>query len=113
MNATQAGKFVAYYRVSTQQQGRGGLGLEAQQRAVQPHLAGGRGRIVAEYVETENGKKADRPKLADALKACRVHKSSTGLPGMHISCSGSRKMAWTSSPPICRTQTGSPSASWP
>jgi DNA invertase Pin-like site-specific DNA recombinase len=73
MNATQAGKYVSYCRVSTQQQGRSGLGLEAQKRAVQQHLAGGRGRIVAEYVEIESGKKASRPKLADALKACRVH----------------------------------------
>jgi DNA invertase Pin-like site-specific DNA recombinase len=67
------GKFVAYYRVSTQRQGRSGLGLEAQQRAVRDHLDGGRWRLIAEITEIETGKRADRPKLAAALKLCRVH----------------------------------------
>jgi DNA invertase Pin-like site-specific DNA recombinase len=74
MAARHSGKFIAYYRVSTPRQGRSGLGLEAQQRAVRDHLNGGKWRIVAEYVEIESGKRADnRPKLADALKACRAH----------------------------------------
>jgi DNA invertase Pin-like site-specific DNA recombinase len=68
------GKFVAYYRVSTRRQGHSGLGLEAQQRAVHDHLNGGRWRIIAEFIEVESGKRADnRPKLAEALAACRVH----------------------------------------
>jgi DNA invertase Pin-like site-specific DNA recombinase len=68
-----AGNFVAYYRVSTQRQGRSGLGLEAQQRAVRDHLNGGNWRIVGEFTEVESGKRKDRPKLAEALAACRVH----------------------------------------
>jgi DNA invertase Pin-like site-specific DNA recombinase len=65
-------KFVAYYRVSTQRQGRSGLGLDAQKKAVADHLNGGHRRVVAEFTEIESGKRSDRPKLAEALKACRV-----------------------------------------
>src|SRR5712691_147892 len=72
--ATQnTGKFIAYYRVSTQRQGRSGLGLEAQQEAVRNYLNGGDWRIVAEFTEVESGKRKDRPTLAEALAACRVH----------------------------------------
>src|SRR6476659_3750612 len=67
------GKFVAYYRVSTQRQGRSGLGLEAQQNAVFNYLNGGDWRLVAEVTEVESGKRSDRPKLAEALKLCRLH----------------------------------------
>ena len=61
------GKFVSYLRVSTDKQGRSGLGLEAQREAVAPYLNGGGWKLVAEYVETESGKRSDRPKLAAAL----------------------------------------------
>jgi DNA invertase Pin-like site-specific DNA recombinase len=73
MSQTHAGKFVAYYRVSTQRQGRSGLGLEAQQTAVRDYLNGGEWRLVAEVTEVESGKRNDRPKLAEALKLCRLH----------------------------------------
>ena len=61
------GKFVSYLRVSTDKQGRSGLGVEAQREAVARHLNGGSWKLVAEYVETESGKRSDRPKLAAAL----------------------------------------------
>ncbi|WP_336491033.1 recombinase family protein [Methylobacterium nigriterrae] len=67
------GKFVAYYRVSTARQGQSGLGLEAQQEAVRTHLNGGSWQLVAEVVEVESGKRNDRPKLAEALRLCRMH----------------------------------------
>jgi hypothetical protein len=57
------GKFVAYYRVSTQRQGRSGLGLEAQQTAVRDFLDGGDWRLVAEVTEVESGKRNDRRSL--------------------------------------------------
>jgi DNA invertase Pin-like site-specific DNA recombinase len=72
MNTERTGSFVAYYRVSTQKQGRSGLGLEAQQRAVRDHLNGGDWKLIAELTEMESGKRADRPKLAEALKLCRL-----------------------------------------
>jgi DNA invertase Pin-like site-specific DNA recombinase len=71
-------RFVSYVRVSTQQQGRSGLGLEAQVAAVQAY-ASGRGIVVAEYREVETGKGADaltrRPQLKLALEACRKQKA--------------------------------------
>jgi DNA invertase Pin-like site-specific DNA recombinase len=73
MTEAHTGKFVAYYRVSTQRQGRSGLGLEAQRTAVQDYLNGGDWRLVAEVTEVESGKRSDRPKLAEALKLCRLH----------------------------------------
>jgi DNA invertase Pin-like site-specific DNA recombinase len=75
MNARAARRFVAYYRVSTDRQGRSGLGLEAQQKAVRDYLDGGAWEIVAEFVEVESGKRADRPELTRALDACRKHKA--------------------------------------
>src|SRR5262245_35551307 len=66
-------KFVAYLRVSTDRQGKSGLGLEAQREAVQRFIQARGGVIVArEYVEVESGKRNDRPKLAQALKQCRL-----------------------------------------
>jgi DNA invertase Pin-like site-specific DNA recombinase len=67
------GKFVAYYRVSTAKQGKSGLGLEAQQEAVRSYLNGGSWQLVDEVVEVESGKRNDRPKLAEALRLCRLH----------------------------------------
>jgi DNA invertase Pin-like site-specific DNA recombinase len=69
------GKYIAYYRVSTQKQGVSGLGLEDQQAAVRSHLNGGDWQIIAEVTEIESGTKSDRkrPKLAEALRLCRIH----------------------------------------
>jgi DNA invertase Pin-like site-specific DNA recombinase len=61
------GKFISYLRVSTDKQGRSGLGLEAQRAAVESYLNGGRWTLSAEYVEAESGKRSDRPKLSKAL----------------------------------------------
>jgi DNA invertase Pin-like site-specific DNA recombinase len=67
------GSFVAYYRVSTDRQGRSGLGLDAQRNAVANYLNGGAWTLAAEFTEVESGKNADRPQLAAALKACRIY----------------------------------------
>lgn len=71
--------FIAYYRVSTQQQGRSGLGLEAQRQAVAAYLDAGAGTLVAEFTEVETGKGSNaldrRPQLRAALEACRKGKA--------------------------------------
>jgi DNA invertase Pin-like site-specific DNA recombinase len=69
------GKFVGYYRVSTDRQGKSGLGLEAQRAAVRDYLNGGTWKLIAEYTEVESGKRSDRPQLAVALAACKKHKA--------------------------------------
>jgi Resolvase, N terminal domain len=69
------GKFVAYYRVSTDRQGRSGLGLDAQRAAVTEYLNGGDWQLVEVFEEIESGKNADRPQLAAALVACRLHRA--------------------------------------
>src|SRR5271170_1661735 len=66
------GKFVCYLRVSTDKQGRSGLGVEAQREAVARYLNGGSWKLGAEYVETESGKRSDRPKLAAALSHAKA-----------------------------------------
>jgi DNA invertase Pin-like site-specific DNA recombinase len=63
--------YVTYYRVSTQQQGRSGLGLDAQRAAVASFLAAHGGLEVATFREVESGKVNGRPQLAAALKRCR------------------------------------------
>ncbi len=68
-------RYVAYYRVSTERQGRSGLGLEAQRSAVRANVEGCGGELVAEFTEVESGKRADRPELAAALAACRRHRA--------------------------------------
>lgn len=66
------GSFVAYYRVSTARQGRSGLGLDAQRRAVTDFLNGGSWELLAEFVEVESGKADDRPQLEQALATCEL-----------------------------------------
>jgi DNA invertase Pin-like site-specific DNA recombinase len=67
------GKFIAYFRVSTDRQGKSGRGLDAQREAVLNYLNGGSWTMVAEF--TEGGKHADRPQLAAALAACKKQKA--------------------------------------
>lgn len=69
---------VAYYRVSTQRQGRSGLGIEAQRTAVVQFAQAGGITILQEFTEVETGKGADaldrRPQLTAALALARQAK---------------------------------------
>lgn len=58
---------VAYIRVSTKRQGRSGLGLEAQQEALDAYRRENGGRVLATYKEVETGKSAHRPELEKAI----------------------------------------------
>lgn len=48
------GRFISYLRVSTQQQGKSGLGLEAQREAVAVYLNGGRWKLVPSEMYTRS-----------------------------------------------------------
>lgn len=69
-------RFVLYRRVSHAEQGRSGLGLEAQKRDLDLYLAGQEGaEVLADLVEVASGGKGDRPVLAEALELCRKQKA--------------------------------------
>jgi len=68
-------KYVAYYRVSTKKQGRSGLGLEAQQKAVRAMAERNGATIIAEYIEVETGKSAKRPRLLEAIHHAQLTNS--------------------------------------
>ena len=69
---------VAYHRVSTAAQGRSGLGLEAQRKAIAAFAQAEGFEILAEFTEVETGKGSDaldrRPQLKAALKAAKKAK---------------------------------------
>ncbi|WP_121886506.1 recombinase family protein [Sphingomonas sp. PP-F2F-G114-C0414] len=73
--SVQSRRAVTYVRVSTARQGASGLGLDAQRSAVQSYASGVGLSIIAEFVEVESGKRADRPQLTAALAACMLHRA--------------------------------------
>lgn len=68
-------EIIAYYRVSTKQQGDSGLGLDAQKAAVEAYARQVGAKILASYREVESGKRADRPQLAKALAHAKRSKA--------------------------------------
>lgn len=77
MDTNKENKYVAYYRVSTQQQGASGLGLEAQKAAVSRYISSN--ELVGEFTEIETGKGAKalqtRPQLSAALSLAKISHS--------------------------------------
>jgi DNA invertase Pin-like site-specific DNA recombinase len=63
--------FVAYCRVSTDKQGRSGLGLEAQQASIRAFLRPADRLLQPPYIEVESGRSSTRLKLTAALARCR------------------------------------------
>ena len=73
------GKFVTYYRVSTQRQGKSGLGLEAQRKTIEDYLNGGNYEVLEEFIEVESGKGSNaltmRPILKEAIEYAKKNKA--------------------------------------
>lgn len=65
--------YVAYLRQSTTKQEMSGLGVEAQREIIQNYLKDI--KPISEYIETESGRKSNRPKLIEALELCKKTKS--------------------------------------
>jgi len=66
------GKFIAYFRVSTDRQGKSGLGLDAQRKAVADYLNGGNWSVLADFTDIESGKNNDRPQLRAAIDMAKL-----------------------------------------
>jgi len=66
-------KYIAYYRVSTQQQGKSGLGIDAQKKAVADFIKND--ELLAEFTEIETGKNDQRAKLAEAIELATQNKA--------------------------------------
>lgn len=67
-------RYISYRRVSTEEQGRSGLGLEAQQRDIDLFLTNYSDQpfeIVGAFVDVLSGAKSDRPELQKAMALCR------------------------------------------
>jgi DNA invertase Pin-like site-specific DNA recombinase len=79
MRSGQVQQVVTYIRVSTAQQGKSGLGIEAQRAALARFVEAEGCEVLAEFVEVETGKGADaidrRPQLAAALAMARKAKA--------------------------------------
>lgn len=62
---------VAYYRVSTAEQGNSGLGLEAQQSTVRAFVQARGWKMIGEHRDVASGKSDNRPGFQAALAECR------------------------------------------
>lgn len=65
-------RFVAYERVSTARQGRSGLGLEAQRKAIDDFAASRAADVIGRFTEVESGGKDARPELTKALRLAKL-----------------------------------------
>jgi DNA invertase Pin-like site-specific DNA recombinase len=78
-----ARNLIGYVRVSTEKQGKSGLGIDAQKQALERFAASEGFEITRLYVEVETGKGSDalnrRPQLAAALKEARRERCSVAV----------------------------------
>ena len=71
--------YVVYYRVSTERQGRSGLGLDAQRSMVERFLTS-TDTIIAEFTEIESGKNDKRSELWKAITLVKKTKAKLLIP---------------------------------
>lgn len=67
-----SGKYISYLRVSTDRQGKSGLGLEAQRKQVNDFIASCGGSLMSEFIEIESGKNNDRVELGKAIRQSQL-----------------------------------------
>lgn len=65
-------RYVAYFRVSTEKQGKSGLGLAAQRSLIERFVSDG-DEVIAEYVEVQSGKDDERQELWQAIAYAKKH----------------------------------------
>lgn len=65
-------RLVAYERVSTARQGKSGLGLEAQRKAIDDFAASRGAELIGCFTEVESGRRNDRPELDKGLNLARL-----------------------------------------
>lgn len=64
-------QYATYLRVSTQKQGRSGLGLESQQKICNDFIKSNGGEKCAEFMDVESGTHRDRKGLWNAIEYCK------------------------------------------
>jgi len=84
--------YVLYLRVSSQEQGKSGLGLEAQERDIQLFLSNYAEtpyEVLGKFVEVHSGKDNDRPQLLAAIQLAKEKKQFWSAPNLTASHVGS------------------------
>lgn len=64
--------YIGYYRVSREEQGKSGLGLNAQKRAVNEYVSQN-GVLAGEFQDVESGASEVRVGMLKAIEACKEH----------------------------------------
>ena len=68
-------KFIAYTRISTEEQGKSGLGLAAQAEAISRFIAFDNFNLIETYTDVASGKDSNRPQLLAAIARCKKEKA--------------------------------------
>ena len=64
--------FISYERVSTREQGKSGLGLDAQMDVISRFIAGAGGDLVEAFIDVQSGADETRPQLKAAIEMAQA-----------------------------------------